>query len=86
MNFIRLNYEIDHKSCNLARDTSKDASDYRLKMLFSKASNKLEEVEAQRCVMQEKAKSERYQQEIDANKLESVEWFDYSGFPRKYTD
>lgn len=55
-------------------------------MLFSKASNKLEEVEAQRCVMQEKAKSERCQQEIDANKLESVEWFDYSRCPRKYND
>ena len=80
MNFIHLSYEINHKSCKA------NTTDHHLKMQLSKASNKLEEVDAQRSVMQRKAKIERHQQGIDTNKLESVQWFDYSGCPKKYSD
>lgn len=86
MNFIRLSYKTDnHKSCNMVRN-SKNTTECHLKMLLSKTSKKLEEVEAQRCVMQEKAKAERHQQGIDVNKLEAVQWFDFTGCPKKYTD
>ena len=49
----------------------------------------LEETEAgtsSMMIMQEKAKAERHQQGIDVNKLEVVQWFDFTGCPKKYTD
>ena len=84
-NLIHLSNEIaDHKMYNLSRK-DKNGNESHLKMLLTKVSKKLEEVQTQRCVMQEKAKIERHRQGID-HKLESAQWFDFSQCPKKYSD
>ena len=53
---------------------------------FTSLAKKLDEVKIERTIMEEKAKKEK--QRKGSDKLEAVQWFDYSNFkmPQKYRD
>ena len=55
-----------------------------IKQILEGACNKLELVERERYVMQQKARIEAYKKGISLADIEHVQWYDFSKCPKKY--
>ena len=64
-------------SCSLESRKSVD-------IILAEACKKLETVKVERYIMRQQAKIEGCKKGVDQKQLKHLEWFDYSGCPKKY--